>query len=297
MDWDKLKTFHAAAQAGSLTKAATMLGISQSAVSRQIAALEDDLGVTLFHRHARGLIPTEPGNILYEASSDIATKAALAEAQVHDARDEPSGDLKVTAPTAMGAMWLAPRLTDFNRSYPGIRIRLMLDDHELDLAGLEAEVGIRPWASTQNDLVQRKLMSVQQHLYASHAYLDKYGEPQSAEDLDHHPIIHYGPPQLAPIPGLDWAAKVGRTDEQGPRPAVIEINTIYGVARTVQAGMGIAGLPDYVARENPELRQVLPELRGPDFDIYFVYPSELRGSRRIVAFRDFLIDQARIWQT
>ncbi len=296
MDWDKLKTFHAAAQAGSLTKAATMLGISQSAVSRQIAALEDDLGVTLFHRHARGLIPTEPGNILFEASGEIATKAALAEAQVHDARDEPSGDLKVTAPTAMGAMWLAPRLASFHSKYPNIRIRLMLDDHELDLAGLEAEVGIRPWASTQNDLVQRKLMSVRQHLYASVDYLETHGAPQSAEDLDNHPIIHYGPPQLAPIPGLDWAAKVGRSEEEGPRPAVIEVNTIYGVAKTVQAGMGIAGLPDYVARENPNLKRVLPDLIGPDFDVYFVYPVELRGSRRIVAFRDFLIEQARLWQ-
>lgn len=295
MDWDKLKTFHAAAQAGSLTKAATYLGISQSAVSRQIAALEDDLGITLFHRHARGLIPTEPGNILFEASTEIAAKAAIAEAQVHDARDEPSGDLKVTAPTAMGAMWLAPRLAEFHRDYPNIKIRLMLDDHELDLAGLEAEVGIRPWASTQNDLVQRKLMSVHQHLYASHDYLEKHGEPKTPEDLDDHPIVHYGPPQLAPIPGLDWAAKVGRSEGQGPRPAIIEVNTIYGVTKTVQAGMGIAALPDYVARENPSLRRVLPDLIGPDFDVYFVYPVELRGSRRIAAFRDFLIDQAQRW--
>ncbi len=296
MDWDKLKTFHAAAQAGSLTKAATVLGISQSAVSRQIAALEDDLGITLFHRHARGLIPTEPGNILFEASTEIAAKAALAEAQVHDARDEPSGDLKVTAPTAMGAIWLAPRLADFHRDYPNIKIRLMLDDHELDLAGLEAEVGIRPWASTQNDLVQRKLLSVHQHLYASHDYVERRGAPDSAEELDQHPIIHYGPPAMAPIPGLDWAAKVGRPEGADPRPAVIEVNTIYGVAKAVQAGMGIAALPDYVARENPNLRRILPDLTGPEFDIYFVYPIELRGSRRIAAFRDFLVEQARVWK-
>ena len=210
MDWDKLKTFHAAAQAGSLTRAAEMLGLSQSAVSRQIAALEDDLGVTLFHRHARGLIPTEPGNLLYEAAREIHGKVAVAEARVHDARDEPSGELKVTAPTALGAIWLASRLSEFHDQYPNIRIRLMLDDHELDLAGLEAEVGIRPWASTQNDLVQRKLLAVRQHLYASHEYLERHGRPQTPEDLDDHSIIHYGPPQLAPIPGLDWAAKASR---------------------------------------------------------------------------------------
>lgn len=297
MDWDKLKTFHAAAQAGSLTKAAEMLGLSQSAVSRQIAALEEDLGAALFHRHARGLIRTEPGNLLFEAAKDIAAKAAIAEARVQDARDEPCGELKVTAPMALGAMWLAPRLGEFHDQFPQIRIRLMLDDHELDLAGLEAEVGIRPWPSTQNDLVQRKLLNVSQHLYASSDYLQRYPAPASIADLDDHSIIHYGPPQLAPIPGLDWAAKIGREVGQAPRPAVIEVNTLHGVMKSIEAGLGIGALPDYVARENPTLQCVLPDLHGPDFVVYFVYPSELRGSRRIIAFRDFLLEQARRWES
>lgn len=297
MDWDKLKTFHAAAQTGSLTKAAEMLGLSQSAVSRQIAALEDDLGISLFHRHARGLIRTEPGNLLFEAAKEIAAKAAIAQARVQDARDEPSGELKVTAPTALGAIWLAPRLAGFHVQYPQIRIRLMLNDYELDLAGLEAEVGIRPWPSTQNDLVQRKLLSVRQHLYASHDYVERRGVPATEKALDDHDIVHYGPPRLAPIPGLDWAAKVGREPGQAPRPAVIEVNTIYGVMKAVEAGMGIGALPDYVARENPRLVRILPDLDGPAFEVYFVYPSELRGSRRIIAFRDFLIEQARRWES
>ena len=297
MDWDKLKTFHAAAQSGSLTKAADLLGLSQSAVSRQIAALEESLGVALFHRHARGLIPTEPGNLLFAASKEIAAKAAIAEARVQDARDEPSGELKVTAPTALGAIWLAPRLAEFHDQFPQIRIRLMLDDFELDLAGLEAEVGIRPWPSTQNDLVQRKLLSVRQHLYASHEYVERRGTPVTARDLDQHAIIHYGPPQLAPIPGLDWAAKVGREPGEAPRPAVIEVNTIYGVMKAIEAGMGIGDLPDYVARENQKLVRILPEQDGPNFEVFFVYPSELRGSRRIIAFRDFLIEQARRWES
>jgi DNA-binding transcriptional LysR family regulator len=100
---------------------------------------------------------------------------------------------------------------------------------------------------------------------------------------------------MAPIPGLDWAARLGREADEEPRPAVIEVNTIYGVAKTVQSGMGIAALPDYVARENPNLKRVLPHIDGPDFEIFFVYPSELRGSRRIASFRDFLIEQARRW--
>lgn len=297
MDWDKLKTFHAAARAGSLTKAAETLGLSQSAVSRQIAALEEALGVTLFHRHARGLIPTEPGNLLFAAAEEIAVKAALAEAMVQDARDEPTGELRVTAPTALGALWLAPRLEKFHAQYPNIRIRLLLDDHELDVAGLEAEVAIRPWASTQNELIQRKLLSVRQHLYAGADYLERVGEPTTTSELDAHAIVHYGPPHLAPIPHLDWAAKIGRPDGEPPRPAVIEVNTIYGVMKVVQAGLGVAGLPDYVARENPLLKRILPEVEGPAFEVFYVYPSELRGSRRIVAFRDFLVAEAKLWES
>ncbi|WP_421790745.1 LysR family transcriptional regulator [Hyphobacterium sp.] len=296
MDWDKLKSFHAAAEAGSLTAAAETLGLSQSALSRQITALEDQLGIKLFHRHARGLLLTESGNLLYRAAHDISSKVALAEAMVADSRDKPSGDLRVTAPTALGATWLAPRLASFHAAYPDIRIRLLLDDHELDVAGLEAECAIRPWPSTQNDLIQRKIMQVPQHLFSSHSYLQRAGTPRSLEALDDHAIVQYGPPHLAPIPNLDWASRAGRPDGAPPRPAVLEANTVNAVMKAVEAGIGIAGLPDYVARDNDKLVCVLPEIEGPVFDVYFVYPEELRGSSRIIVFRDFLMSEAKRWE-
>tara|TARA_R110002072_G_scaffold94435_3_gene208658 strand:- start:411 stop:1304 length:894 start_codon:yes stop_codon:yes gene_type:complete len=293
MDWDKLKSFHAAAEAGSLTGAAEALRLSQSAVSRQIAALEDDLGVKLFHRHARGLIPTEPGQLLYKVAHDISAKVALAEAMVTDSRDKPSGDLRVTAPIAMGSIWLAPRLAAFNAAYPDIRIHLMLDDRELDIAGLEADCAIRPWPSTQNDLIQRKLMNVRQHMYAGRAYLERRGTPQSVADLDQHSFIHYGPPHLAPIPHLDWAAKAGLKSGAPMRPATVEANSIMAIVKAAEAGLGIAGLPDYVTRDNDRLMRILPETEGPAFEVYFVYPSELRGTSRVTAFRNFVIAEAR----
>ncbi len=293
MDWDKLKSFHAAAEAGSLTGAADALQLSQSAVSRQIAALETDLGVKLFHRHARGLIPTEPGRLLYKVAHDISTKVALAEAMVTDSRDKPSGDLRVTAPIALGSVWLAPRLANFNAAYPDINIHLLLDDRELDIAGLEADCAIRPWPSTQNDLIQRKLMDVHQHMYAGRAYLERKGTPQSVGDLDMHSFIHYGPPHLAPIPHLDWAARVGHADSDSVRAATITANSIMAIANAAEVGLGIAGLPDYVTRGNDRLLRVLPDVEGPTFEVYFVYPSELRGTSRVTAFRDFLIAEAR----
>lgn len=296
MDWDKLKSFHAAAEAGSLTAAAETLGLSQSALSRQITALEEQLGIKLFHRHARGLLLTEPGSLLHKAAHDISARVALAEAMVADSHDKPSGDLRVTAPTALGAIWLAPRLAEFHVAYPDIRIRLMLDDHEVDVANLEAECAIRPWPSTQNDLIQRRIMQVPQHLYASRNYLQRTGTPASAEALDDHAIVQYGPPHLAPIPNLDWASRVGRPANLPPRSAILEANTVNAVMKAVEAGLGIAGLPDYVARENEKLVRVLPELDGPVFNVYFVYPDELRGSSRITVFRDFLISEAKRWE-
>lgn len=296
MDWDKLKTFHAAAEAGSLTGAADSLLLSQSAVSRQIAALEDALGVKLFHRHARGLIPTEPGRLLHEVTKDIAAKVALARSVVDDSHDSPSGDLRVTAPTALGAIWLAPRIARFRDAYPDIRVHLLLDDHEFDIAGLEADCAIRPWESTQNDVIQRKLLTARQHLFASQAYLDRAGAPGALSDLDDHQIIRYGPPQMAPIRNLEWAASIGR-DGKAPRPAVMEANTLYAILTAVESGIGIAGLPDYVTRGHDTLVRVLSDIEGPSFDVYFVYPSELRGSSRLSVFRDFLLQEAKDWES
>lgn len=297
MDWDKLKTFHAAAEAGSLTRAADALHLSQSAVSRQISALEGELGVKLFHRHARGLITTEPGRLLFDATQDIAAKVAFAEAQVHDSRDEPTGLLRVTAPTALGAIWLAPRLARFHEIYPLIKVRLLLADHELDIANLEADVAIRPWPATQNDLIQRKLMDVSQHLYASEAYLKRKGGPATPGDLDRHNLVAYGPRHLAPIPNLNWHLALGREKGEKPREPVIEVNTINGIMKATEAGLGITGLPDYVARENEKLTRVMPETDGPKFEVYFVYPEELKGSRRVTAFREFLIDEVKRWES
>jgi len=296
MDWDKLKTFHAAAEAGSLTGAAEALTLSQSAVSRQISALETEMGVKLFHRHTRGLLLTEPGRVLFEASREVAGKIALAEANVLDCRDEPSGLLRVTAPTAMGAIWLAPRLARFQNAYPQIRIRLLLVDHELDIANLEADVALRPWSATQNELIQRKLMIVDQHMYASEEYLARKGMPESLEDLDRHSFVGYGPRSLAPIPNLNWHLDVGLESGQKPREPNLEASTINGMMKLAEAGLGLVGLPDYVARENEHLTRVLPEIEGPPFEVFLIFPEELRASRRVKAFRDFIMDEAKVWK-
>lgn len=294
MDWDKLKTFHFAAEAGSLTAAADRLGISQSAVSRQIAALEESIGVPLFQRYARGLILTGPGKALVEITRDMHAAAQVAESTLKDAREKVMGDLAVTAPVAFGSTWLAPRLVAFADRYPDLKLRLMLDDREYDLLKLEAECAIRLWAAQHADLVQRKLFSVHVSLYASPAYLARHGAPHSPDGLDQHRIVAYQLDAASPMRELDWAVRAGR-DENSARAPTLEINNVYGMLRAVESGLGIGSLPDYMASGNANLVRVLPDLRGPSFDVYFIYPADLKRSRRIAAFRQFLIDETQDW--
>lgn len=294
MDWDKLKTFHYAAETGSLTAAAEKLGVSQSSVSRQIAALESGMGVPLFQRHARGLLLTGPGMALREFTREMAGAAMIAESTLKDAREKVIGDLKVTAPVAFGSTWVAPRLVHFADSYPETRVQMLLDDGELDLLKLEAECAIRLWAATHADLIQRKLLEVHISLYASPSYLAKHGAPKNVDDLDEHRIIAYQQGVPTPMKELDWAQRAGREDAK-PRQPLLEINNVYGMLRAVESGFGIASVPDYMAKGNPNLVKVLPNLPGPSFDVYFIYPSDLKRSKRISAFRQFLIEQAQGW--
>jgi len=288
MDWDKLRVFHAVAEAGSFTHAGEELGLSQSAVSRQISALEESLKVPLFHRHARGLILTEQGELLFRTAHEVFAKLAMTEAMLKDSREKPSGELRVTTTVTFGMMWLTPRMKEFHELYPEIELNLILDDEELDLAMREADIAIRFRAPIQPDLVQRRLVPVSYHLYGTAAYLKKRGTPMVVGDLDAHDLIVYGEGAPQPISEVNWLLNAGRAGAP-PRVPVMSINNIYALRLAVEAGMGLASLPDYVARGNTGLVQVLPDLAGPTFQTYFVYPEELRDSKRVTVFREFLV--------
>lgn len=288
MDWDKLRVFHAVADAGSFTHAGEVLNLSQSAVSRQISALEESLNVPLFHRHARGLILTEQGELLYRTVHDVFAKLAMVEAQLTETKDRPQGPLKITTTVAFGSLWLTPRIREFLDLYPDISVELILDDAELDLAMREADVAVRMMPPRQPDLVQRHLVTMHYHVYAAPEYLKKYGMPKTVDDLDNHRIIVYGDESTAPVARVNWLSELGAGAGR-QRRAVFKVNNIYGIFRAVQSGLGIAALPDYLSREASNLVEILPELRGPSIDAFFVYPEELRHSKRITVFRDFLV--------
>ena len=208
MDWDKLRVFHAVAEAGSFTHAGDTLNLSQSAVSRQISALEEALQVPLFHRHARGLILTEQGESLNRTVREVFAKLAMTEALLTESKEKPAGRLKVTTTIGFGSSWLAPRLPAFLEQYSDITMQLLLDDTDLDLAMREADVAVRMHTPKQPDLVQRHLTSIEWHVCASPEYLKKHGTPKTAEDLDAHKLILFGE-HHAP----------GKTSTGSPKPA------------------------------------------------------------------------------
>lgn len=289
LDWDKLRVFHAVAEAGSFTHASETLNLSQSAVSRQISALEASVGVSLFHRHARGLILTEQGDLLYKTVHDVFAKLTAVESQLTETKENPEGPLTVTTTVAFGSVWLTGRLRRFIRDYPNIDLTLRLDDRELDLAMREGDVSIRFNEPKQPDLIQRHLGAMYGYIFASPDYLQEHGMPNTVEDLRDHKLVVFGGSAL-PFEEVNWhyeevEKKVGKI-----KP-VLEVNNLYGVYRAVKSGIGIGALPEYFYSEGRGLVQILPELNSPPIDAYFVYPEELRNTARVNVFRDFLLKE------
>ncbi|MEH6474491.1 MAG: LysR family transcriptional regulator [Sneathiella sp.] len=288
MDWDKLRIFHAVAEAGSFTRAGETLHLSQSAVSRQISALEDSLNLPLFHRHARGLKLTEQGDLLYNTAHEVFAKLAMTEAMLTDSKDKPSGEIKVTATVGLGSNWLTPRIREFLELYPDITVNLILADRELDLGMREADIAIRLREPVQPDLIMRKLMTVRHHLYASVEYVEKNGTPKDMEDLAGRKILVYGDEAPSNISNVNWILDSLKKYNKETVP-VFKVNNVYGLLLAIQSGLGIGSLPDYITQGQQGIVRVLPDTAGPEFGAYYVYPEELRKSKRVTIFRDFLI--------
>jgi DNA-binding transcriptional LysR family regulator len=297
MDWDKLRIFHAVASAGSFTHAGQMLTLSQSAVSRQISALEEEISTPLFQRHARGLTLTDEGELLYGAVSDVLARLAAAEEALKNIHDSPRGSLKVTASHGIGAYWLLPRLKEFLKEFPEVEVHLVMDDRELDLSQRAADLAIRMRAPVQADLIQRKLFTVHYHMYATRAYLDQHAGPLTLEDVCNHTIIVYGETAAPEIRDINWLLELFQKNfRPGCNGSVIRINNITGILQAVEAGLGIGVVPDFVAAQHKDLVPVLPEVPAPSFDVHLVYADALRQSKRVAAFRDFLVKGSKDWQ-
>ncbi|WP_283643582.1 LysR family transcriptional regulator [Marinovum algicola] len=287
MDWDKLRIFHAVADAGSLTHAGDVLHLSQSAVSRQIRALEESLNTTLFHRHARGLILTEQGELLFDATSSMNKRLEAAAARIRDSEEEVFGSLRVTTTTGFGSLWLAPRLAKLYEKYPDLNIDLMLEERVLDLPMREADVAIRMKEPSQADLVRKRLMSVWMRLYASPEYLEQHSTPQSLDDLENHRLICQRTDSTQVGAGQVFVQRLLTYDVK----STLNVNNYFGVLQAVINNLGIGVLPHYVIEDFPRAVRVLPDEESGEIPVFLAYPEELRQSRRIAAFRDFVQEE------
>ena len=287
MDWDKLRIFHAVADAGSLTHAGDKLNLSQSAVSRQIRGLEESLNATLFHRHARGLILTEQGELLFDATSAMNKRLDTAAARIRDSEEEVFGDLRVTTTIGFGTLWLAPRLAKLYKRYPDLRVDLMLEERVLDLPMREADVAIRMKEPSQADLIRKRLMTVKMQMFATQPYLDEYGMPEKLEDLADHRLICQNANSAQVGAGSNMVQHLLTYDVK----SLLTVNNYFGVLQGVLQNLGLGILPDYVSQDEPRLIHVLPEIESADVPVFLAYPEELRQSKRIAAFRDFVQEE------
>ncbi len=260
-----------------------------------MSTLEERLGTSLFHRHARGLVLTEQGEVLFRAAHDMYGTVARAEGILKDDKNKPRGKLRVTATAAFGSTWLTPRMKEFSDIYPDINVNLILTDEDLDLSMREADVAIRLGQPKQVDLVTRRLFSGHFHLYAAPEYLTSHGTPKSIDDLDDHNVVLYGDHTALPIAEMNWLSTLGRSTKS-PRHPVLQVNNLYGVLQAVESGMGIGAMPDYLVHGNNRVVRILGDIDGPTLEMYFVYPEEMRNSKRVGVFRDFLLRKVKEWK-
>ena len=285
MDWDKLRIFHAVAEQGSITHAGEMLHLSQSAVSRQVHALEQAVGAPLFHRHPRGLLLTSEGEILFETTAQITRRLNAATGEIRGVKEGVYGGLRVTCSVDFGLLWLIPRLPKLLAQHPGLAVDLNMTEQVLDLPMRAADVAIRQRKPRQADVIARPLWTAPVGLYASQSYLDRTGVPAIRADLEKHVLIRYSSQAPQPVEDLDWLF-IEKTGEAVLRARIV-VNSHMGIVEAVGHDAGIGILPDYLARSRGFV-QVLPEIEGPSIPLYFVYASEMRQSKRVSVLKNFI---------
>ena len=287
MDWDKLRIFHAVADAGSLTHAGDTLHLSQSAVSRQIRALEESLNTTLFHRHARGLILTEQGELLFDATKSMNKRLEAASARIRDSEEEVFGELKVTTTTGFGTLWLAPRLSKLYEKYPDLKIDLMLEERVLDLPMREADVAIRMKEPSQADLIRKRLLNIRMRLYCTEEYLATHPPLDTVDQISDHRLICQSPDSAQVSAGATLVNTLLSHDVH----STLTVNNYFGALQAVLANLGVGVLPDYLTEDFPQLVRVLPDVESGEVPVFLAYPEELRQSKRVAAFRDFVQEE------
>ncbi len=293
MDWDKLRIFKHVAEAGSFTHAGDTLKLSQSAISRQISALETSLGVPLFHRHARGLVLTEQGEMLFHTANDVFERLHRVEGQLSDSKEVAAGPLTVTTVAFIASTLIMPQMNDFKDLYPNIQLTMLLDNRIYDLSRREADIAIRLYRTEYSDLIEKYMGKIDFCVCASKDYLTKKGRPQSKKDLADHTIIGFPPDARTPFKDPNWALRELGVDVKN-NTNVMLLNSMHTRHTAVRNGIALSVLPRYLVERDSNLEILFPDLKIPSVEVFFVYPQERRNSERISVFRDFMFKNIKL---
>lgn len=288
IDWEKLKTFYYVAKAGSFTAAGDQIYLSSSALSRTVKELEDRLEFKVFYRHAKGIVLTKEGEILFSSVEKMKVEFESTVTTINERGDIPKGTLKITAPLDIIYRLIVSNIEEFSKLYPDLHLEIITSDNAPDFSFDKAELAIFPHIVNQKNLIQEYFLSFNLKLYASQKYLDNFGIPKTLEDLDHHKLISYGDhPHI--FTNLNWHLTVGHKAGYTRKP-YMQVNSETLLLKLAEEGIGIITLAQESTtfiRENNILVPVLPEITGPSIDFCYIYPQQLKNSNRIKAFKSF----------
>ena len=281
INWDSLRYFLAAANGGSLTAAAEMLGSNQPTVGRYIDALEQSLGTKLFKRSVKGLSLTDEGAFILEQSQAIQATITKIQHTLTGDKNEIAGTIRLTLPEGLSLEVITPLLAKFHTTYPNIKLLLNVSAQSMNLIQGESDMAIRLYRPKETDLVVKSLGEMEMGLFASQQYLQQHGTPTSLEELARHRVIAYGE-QLSNMPEnkflLTHASPVLMSDSTSTR------------LRATLDGVGISIQPKLVQHHNPQLKPVLKDQPLPNHAIWLVYHKDLRNQARIRALAKFIIE-------
>ena len=291
-----MRLFNKVAETGSFSAAGRAIGLAPSSVSRQISALEDQLGTRLFNRTTRKLHLTEAGEIYHGHTERILSNIEEANAAVTELQEEPRGTLRINIPVVFGRRYIATTLPEFLDRYPELSVELQVTDNFVDLIEEGADLAIRVGGLTNTSFIARKLIGIQRLLVASPAYIEKHGILKSPEDLLNHNCL-----RLRFSPGeshweLEQKSSGTATDihVQGN----MQSNNVEAINAAMLNNGGIALLPSWVVGKDiqrGDATVVLPEYHAKPQDVdsavYAVYPYTRNVSAKVRAYIDFIAEK------
>jgi DNA-binding transcriptional LysR family regulator len=275
---------------GGFTDAARKMGLSKSAVSKHVSALEARLGVRLLNRTTRRVSPTEVGLAYYDRARSVLAEAEEADSMVTAMQSTPKGSLRLSAPVSFGVTQVAPAVARFLAAYPEVDVNMELDDRFVELLAEGFDLAIRIGTLADSSLKAKKLATTRTILGAAPGYLAEAGAPQTIDDLSRHRLLHYS--QLSS--GNSWRLKAPGGEERQVRVGGrLTVNNGEALMCAAEAGLGIAQIPSFMlgdALEQGRLVEVLPD-RPPDIlGIYAVHPQGRFPQPKLRVFIDFMAE-------